>query len=159
MLINKLKALFSSPPKLEHFITTHPNIELVIQENTKLIQVNKSSTIKEINNLISVLKSDKYELAFHDTVHPTLSDPGAYFSYSTKKSKNGYWSMTYGNHGWAGGIFQIKESTVAYQIYNLIQKGKLNQIQITNVVFFNNFKMESTSKSVNKDKELFNMHQ
>ena len=159
MLIDKLKALFSSPPKLEQFITNNSNFELVIQENTLFVKISKSATVNEVKSIIQILKSNKYEIAFHDTIHSTLSDPGAYFSYSTKKTKNGYWSMTCGNHGWAGGIYHIKDETIINQIYNLIQKSAFDQIQITNVVFFNHFKTESKDKSIKKDNELLIMHQ
>lgn len=66
--------------------------------------------------------------------------------------------MTYGNHGWSGGIYHIKTETIAFQIQNLIRKNLLDKIQITGVVFFSHYEIKSKEESEEKDKEIMLMH-
>jgi hypothetical protein len=66
--------------------------------------------------------------------------------------------MTYGNHGWSGGIYNIKTETVSQQIYNLVSNGALNKIQITDVRFFSHYKIEEKQKSDKKNDEIYFMH-
>ena len=50
--------------------------------------IDKRVGTDEILKILEILHEEKLALTFHDTVHPMLSDPGAYFSYSTEKSKD-----------------------------------------------------------------------
>lgn len=108
---DKLKSLFNtSENRLAKFIELNLNFSLVNKGDTSFITISKSVKIEDIEFLLEKLWDEKFEIAFHDTIHPTLSDPGAYFSYSTEKSENkNVWSMTYGNHGWSGGIYHLKK--------------------------------------------------
>jgi len=67
--------------------------------------------------------------------------------------------MSYGNHGWSGGIYHIRTETVAQQIYNLLNKKELERIQITGVNFFSHYEMESEERSMKKDSEIYNIHE
>ncbi len=105
------------------------------------------------------MRTEKYQIAFHDNVHPTLSDPGAYFSYSTEKSVDDkHWSMTYGNHGWSGGIYQIRDFILAKQIISLIKKEELSRVQISEVIFFSHYDLKSQEDSKKKGSEIEEMH-
>lgn len=159
-MIKKSKLLFNkSEMELTKFIELNLNFKLLKKGGNSYIQINKKVKIDEVEHLLEILWNDKSEITFHDTIHPTLSDPGAYFSYSTEKSeKKNVWSMTYGNHGWSGGIYHLSEKTLAKQITNLIHKSPMNEIQITDVCFFSHYKVKDRESSIKKDSEIFKMH-
>ena len=145
--------------RLTKFIELNPIFKLLNKGGISYIQINKEVKIAEIEQLLKILWNEKFEITFHDTIHPTLSDPGAYFSYSTEKSENkNVWSMTYGNHGWSGGIYHLNEKTLAKQIANLIHKTSMNEIQITDVCFFSHYEVKDRESSVKKNSEIFEMH-
>ena len=155
------KGLFTknNKSKLSEFIELNHNFYLLKEDNFEYVNILKSSKLHEINSLLEIIRNEGMEIAFHDTIHPTISDPGAYFSYSTIKATNSnVWSMTYGNHGWSGGIYQIKNETISKQIYNLIQNNKIDKIKITGVVFFNKMEVKSEIESNKKDLEISTMH-
>ena len=134
-------------------------MKTAVKEGVAFVVFPETVTRQEISTLLEELRSAALEIAFHDTIHPTLSDPGAYFSYSTRKTINkDHWSMTYGNHGWSGGIFHIRQETLCQQIFNLVSKGKLDRIQITEVCFFSGYAVEDSEKSKVKDNTIFQMH-
>jgi hypothetical protein len=159
-MIEKFKLLFNkSEMELTKFIELNPNFKLLKKGRTSYIQINKKTKIEDVEQLLEILWNDKSEITFHDIIHPTLSDPGAYFSYSTEKSENKkVWSMTYGNHGWSGGIYHLSEKTLAKQITNLIHKTPMNEIQITDVCFFSHYEIKDRESSLKKDSEIFEMH-
>ncbi|GAB5523199.1 MAG: hypothetical protein Roseis2KO_10710 [Roseivirga sp.] len=141
------------------FVSNHPHLKLIKEDGVIFLGIDNEIGTDEVSELLKTLHQEKLEITFHDTVHPTLSDPGSYFSYSTNKSKDqGHWSMTYGNHGWSGGIYQIRGFTLAKQIVNLIKKEKLDRIQISNVTFFSHFGVKSDEESKAKDAEIQEMH-
>ena len=156
-----LRGLFNRKHKTEllQFMNLNQDFSHFEENGTEYISIKKSAKLELICSLLEVVRTEKLEIAFHDTIHPTISDPGAYFSYSTQKtSSQDVWSMTYGNHGWSGGIYHIKTKTLAKQIWNLIQNDKIDRIQVTNVVFFNNMDLKSEQESNKKDHELSLMH-
>ena len=159
-LINqKTRMIDKTENSLTKFIELNPSFKLVNKEGISFITIKKIVKTEDIQLLLEKLWLEKFELTFHDTIHPTLSDPGAYFSYSTEKSRNkNVWSMTYGNHGWSGGIYHINEKTLAKQITNLIHKTSMNEIQITDACFFSHYELENEEKSIKKDNEIFEMH-
>ena len=82
--------------------------------------------------MLNVLWYEKYNIRFHDTIHPTLIDSGAYFNFSTEKSYDSdFWSMTYGNHGWSGGIYGICSKTLNKHIPSLVKTLSEKRYQIT----------------------------
>lgn len=144
---------------LAEFISHYPHLKLIREKKLDFIGIEKETGTDDISKLLKLLHEEKMEIFFHDTVHPTYSDPGAYFSYSTKKSKNKeHWSMTYGNHGWSGGIYQINDFVVAQQILSLIKKDQMDKIQISNVGFFDDLPLKSEEESEKKSSEIAEMH-
>jgi len=145
--------------KIERYIKSNPKMSIKKDGKMIFINFNKQITKNEISQLLEELWINKFEIAFHDTIHPTISDPGAYFNYSTDQTINEeYWSMTFGNHGWSGGIYHLRKETVNQQIYNLIKKENLDKIKITEVNFFSNYEIKSKEESIKKDKEILSMH-
>jgi hypothetical protein len=146
--------------QLDEFVGSNQHFEVVVESAVKYIVINPSVNRSDLDSLLDLLWSEGFEIAFHDTIHPTISDPGAYFSYSTYKSSGkSVWSMTYGNHGWSGGIYHINSNTVSHQILNLIQHKKMDRIQITGVIFFSQYELENTQKSKAKDLEIQQIHE
>jgi hypothetical protein len=160
MNLKKFTSLFkSSKNVLGEFLSSNSHFSLTEENGKKYLEIDNQASVEAIILLLSYLWTEKYEIAFHDTIHPTISDPGAYFSYSTEKSPDpNFWSMTYGNHGWSGGIYHISLSTLAKQISSLIKKTDMVSIQISDVVFFSHYKIESNVKSLKKDAEISSMH-
>lgn len=160
MDLKTFKSLFKSPKSnLDKFVSEHPNFQIIKEEGIKYLIIDKKVGTDEVSEILKLLHEEQFEITFHDTVHPTLSDPGAYFSYSTEKSKDEKnWSMTYGNHGWSSGIYQIRDFTLSQQIISLIKKEKLDRIQISNVVFFSNYDLKSEDDSKKKNSEIQEMH-
>lgn len=149
----------SPKSNLMKFVSNHAHLELIKENGIEYLEIDKSVSTDDISELLILLREEKYEITFHDTVHPTISDPGAYFSYSTVKSLDDkHWSMTYGNHGWSGGVYQIRTFTLASQIISLIKKEQLTRIQISNVIFFSNYDLKSEDESKKKESEIQEMH-
>ena len=146
--------------EIKKYVNNHSNLILERDDKTVFINFTNLITKNEINELLKELWKNRLEIGFHDTIHPTLSDPGAYFRYSTEKTiGEEYWSMTYGNHGWSGGIYHLKRETISQQIYNLVDKGEINKIQITEVVFFSHYEIKSKEKSDEMDNKIRLMHE
>jgi len=146
--------------KLEKFLTGQDHLELHIANGIKYVNIDKFVKTDEINELLEILRTENYQIAFHDNVHPTLSDPGAYFAYSSEKSADSkHWSMTYGNHGWSGGIYQIRDFILAKQIISLIKKEESHRIQISDVAFFSHYDVKLENESKKKGAEIQAMHQ
>jgi len=144
---------------IKQSVDSNPKLDFEQTDKRAFIKFKLEITKGELQELLELLWKYNFEIAFHDTVHPTISEPGAFFSYSTEKNiGQAYWSMTFGNHGWSGGIYHLKKETVSQQIYNLIQKRKLDKIQITDVHFFSHYDIESEAKSKEKNDEIFSMH-
>lgn len=160
MTLNKIIAIFSSKKsRIRQFIHKSPNMAIEVEADVYFITFSNTVTKNEVLALVHEFWHYKFDIYFHDSIHPTISDPGAYFSYSTIKTiENDYYSMTYGNHGWSGGIYHIKIETVSQQIYNLVSKGALNKIQITDVSFFSHYKIKEKQESDKKNDEIYLMH-
>ena len=160
MNLKTLKSFFMPfKSSLVKFVSEHSNFQIIKEEGVEYLSIDKRVGTDEVSKLLKILHEEQLELTFHDTVHPTLSDQGAYFSYSTKKSKDDKnWSMTYGNHGWSGGIYQIRDFTLARQIISLIKKEELQRIKISDVVFFSHYEIKSDEESKKKDSEIQEIH-
>jgi hypothetical protein len=141
------------------FVSSHPHLELISENGIEYVGIDKSVGTDEISQLLALLREKKSGITFHDTVHPTISNPGAYFSYSTEKSVDDkHWSMTCGNHGWSGGIYQIRDFTLAQQIISLVKKEELSRLQISDVGFFSHYDVKSEAESKTMDAEIQEMH-
>lgn len=160
MITMILKSLFSKKQsKLDKLLTGHRFLKRIIDSNIEYIYIDKLVGTNHIMELLNVLNIEKIQIAFYDNVHPTISDPGAYFSYSSLKSKDDFhWSMTYGNHGWSGGIYQIRDFVLASQIISLIKKEELTRVQISDVVFFSHYDVKAIAESKKKESEIKDMH-
>lgn len=160
MNVQKLKFNFGSKKsKLEEFLSGQRYLKLIRENGIEYVYIDKLVGTDDIKDLLNILRSEKYQIAFHDNVHPTISDPGAYFSYSSDKSiDNNHWSMTYGNRGWSGGIYQIRDFILARQIISLIKKEELSRIQISDVIFFSHYDLKSEDDSKKKGSEIDEMH-
>ncbi len=160
MILKKLKSILGmNKSKLDDFLSGQRYLKLIRDHNIDYVYIDKLVGTDDIKDLLNVLKSEKYQIAFHDNVHPTVSDPGAYFSYSSEKSiDDNHWSMTYGNHGWSGGIYQIRDFILARQIISLIKKEELTRIQISDVIFFSHYDLKSEDDSKMKGSEIDEMH-
>lgn len=145
--------------RVHQFVSSNEHLGMLTENGIKYIEISPSVNSSDIDTILELLWDESFEMAFHDTVHPTISDPGAYFSYSTEKSTGKeFWSMIYGNHGWSGGIYHINSSTVSKQLLNLVSNSKLDKLQITEVIFFSWYETEKTKKSIAKDLEISQMH-
>ena len=157
----RLKQIFSRKKSaIEIFIDSKSKLSLENQGQIKFIRISRNITKNEIDKLLEKLWENKSAIAFYDTFYPQTKDGGAYFSYSTEKIIGpDYWSMTLGNDGWSGGIYQIKKNTVNQQIYNLVINNKIKGIKISNVNFFSHYGMESREKSTAKEEEIYAIHE
>ena len=161
MRFDKIKAIFASKKsRIVKIIQKYPSMNMEVDANIYFIQLSNRVTKIEVTELLKELWSGQFEISFHDSIHPPVSDPGAYFSYSTTKTiGTDDYSMTYGNHGWSGGIYHIRIETVSQQIYNLVRKEKLNKIQVTGVGFLSHYDIKSKKESDIKNDEIWFMHQ
>lgn len=89
----------------------------------------------ELGGLLTAIRRHSGEFSVHDPLYPSVSDPGAYFSYSTSGALDGCWSMTLGNHGWTGGIYQIRDDVIIAQLDDLLALGMLDSLGIDHVHF------------------------
>ena len=160
MILKYLKSILGmNKTKLEEFLSGQDFLKLTRENGIEYVMIDKRVGTDDINELLKLLKTENYQISFHDNVHPTLSDPGAYFSYSTEKSADDkHWSMTYGNHGWSGGIYQIRDFILAKQIISLIKKEELTRIQISDVVFLSHYDLKPEEDSKKKGAEIQEMH-
>ena len=144
---------------LKEYIHSHSKLEMTLRGKSSYILIREDINIEDILTLLQILWKESLEIAFHDSLYPSYTDPGAYFSYSTQKSEDPtVWSMTCGNHGWSGGIYHIQASTLARQILNLVQQADLEAIQITNVIFFSHYELKEEKISAQRNKEIYTLH-
>lgn len=160
MICKKLKFILGiNKTKLGDYLSGHRYLKLIREDNIDYVYIDKLVGTDDIRDLLNVLRREKYQIDFHDHVHPTISDPGAYFSYSTEKSiDDNHWSMTCGNHGWSGGIYQITDFILARQIISLIKKEELTRIQISDATFVSHYDLKSEYDSIKKGSEIDEMH-
>ena len=79
-------------------------------------------------------------------------------AYAQTKAQPGRWSMSLGNHGWSGGIYQIDDQTLAQQLFSLNQHGHLHQLRIDQGRLFANYTIEDEEKSQGMMKQLRTIH-
>lgn len=111
-----------------------------------------------VKQILLTLENWENDFAFYDPViNPSYSDPGAYFSYSFEPV-NDIWIMTYGNHGWSGGIYKIEKNTLIRQIENIIRIAKSIELETENVAFFSHYQHKSISENKAMNNELEVIH-
>jgi len=125
----------------------------------KYIKVSTQFDPDKLEDLMKFLRNYKIDFSIYDELYPSMSDPGAYISYSYTNMQNGSkWKMTLGNHGWSGGIYEIDENTILTQLNNLFLHNKLKEIQIEGVSLFQHYKMKSEFDSKEENERLITIH-
>jgi hypothetical protein len=105
--------------------------------------------------LLQAMLESNTEFRFFDPLYPSMSDPGAYVSYSPGK---GAWRMTMGNHGWSGGIYEIQAQVVCNQLHSLRARGLLKTIDLEQVYFGSHDAPESLSTNEEMNRRLLEIH-
>ncbi|MES2138846.1 MAG: hypothetical protein V4511_04015 [Bacteroidota bacterium] len=149
----------NSIDKLTQYIKEVKGLTLIEKNEEKYIQLSDDFSVNELPNLLNVLKETKTKFEIYDELYGSSSDPGAYICYSQEKVKSDSgWSMTLGNHGWSGGIYQISDSTILIQLSDLIKKHKLKEIQLTNAVFFAHYDSEKSESNNEMNTRIRTIH-
>ena len=66
--------------------------------------------------------------------------------------------MTLGNHGWSGGIYEIRSSIAARQLYSLYVSGQLRPLDLDGVCFFKHHKPQGEAANEKMNKLLEEIH-
>ena len=125
---------------LKNLITSNPHLWLDSSEEGIFIKFDAGVTHAEINRLLATLMLSKAEFCLYDAHYPSPSDPGAYISYSQEGADPNCWSMTLGNHGWSGGIYQIQDTVICNQLFHLLSSKAIDAVQLNKVSFFSHYK-------------------
>lgn len=134
-------------------------LKVIEKFDCQYVQLSTNLIAQDLEKLIQLLRKHKIDFSVYDFLYPSVSDPGAYISYSQlHNDSEKHWNMTLGNHGWSGGIYQIKESIILKQLENLIQKKLLQEIQTERVVFFSKYKIEETNRNEIVNKRILEIH-
>jgi hypothetical protein len=154
--------IFSYKNRKENFISEIEKINGLrvskVYEKQSVI-FSDSVSFQSLLDLIKILSCNNLSFAFHDSLYPTSSDPGAYLDYSQEKNdKENCWSMTLGNHGWSGGIYTINNDTIAQQLFSLINKKLLSNIQIEDVSIFSHYEKENSDSNNKMIQRIENTH-
>ena len=104
-------------------------------------------SIGDMQRLIGELRRSKAALKLHDPLYPSGTDPGAYMDYTQERALPDRWSMTLGNHGWTGGVYQIDDGTVALQVVDLVNRGLLVELPIETGKIFSHYELETNAKN------------
>ena len=97
------------------------------------------------------MMQDGTEFSLFDPKYPS----GAYLSYSPK---NRAWLMTLGNHGWSGGIYNIRPKIVSRQLYDLYVSDRLEPLGLDGVYFFKHYQPKSVETNEEMNRQLENIH-
>lgn len=122
------------------------------------IQFGNALSAEDFGRLLQSIRRHVGEFALFDPLFPSVSDPGAYFSYCALPPLPKRWHMTLGNHGWSGGIYQIEEQTILCQLENLWRQGKLNSVSIDHVNFFHHRPRQSGEANNTMNARLMQIH-
>ena len=112
-----------------------------------------------IQALLPILRRREAALSLYDPLFPSPSDPGAYFDYAQQGAAPGSWSMTLGNHGWSGGIYQITEEALAAQIFSLLRRGELAELRFEDGRLFTHRSRQPAAQSADMDRRLRRLHE
>jgi hypothetical protein len=128
------------------------------KSGARAVILSADATLDEVRNLIFALRDASAQLSVYDAAYPSPSDPGAYFTYSCGKAAAGRWSMTLGNHGWTGGIYQVEDDTIAVQVFDLLKKGQLTELQFEGGCFFAHYDHESEERNLEMNRRIQSLH-
>jgi hypothetical protein len=129
-----------------------------IDGDVRRIELSKPVADAALAGLFQILRDDELEFAVYDACYPSPSDPGAYFSYSSRGAAVGTWRMTLGNHGWGGGVYVVDQAAVCCQLRNLTNRGLIRDIQLDRVGFFAHYSLEGAPRSREMNERLQTIH-
>ena len=130
------------------------------RKGEKVVKLFGKLTDQDFRAFVTVLRNYNKSFSIYDGLYPSMSDPGAYISYSQEKNElDGYWSMTLGNHGWSGGLYHIEESIIINQLNSLRRKNMITEIQIDKGVFLSNFNNVGDDMNEEINKILRQLHE
>jgi hypothetical protein len=66
--------------------------------------------------------------------------------------------MTFGNHGWSGGIYEIDDRTICCQLKDLVTNKLIQHIKLDRVYFFSHYQLESASENRAMNNQLLAIH-
>lgn len=145
--------------KLKTSLENIQGLTLVEKLGIRYVKFLKLITHESLEQLLYILKTNNLSFHFYDVFYPSMSDPGAYLSYSQEKNETkNCWSMTLGNHGWSGGIYHINESTIIIQLGNLVNRKVLNEIKIDNVAFFSHYNIVGSQLNDTENNKILEIH-
>lgn len=134
-------------------------LKVIEKFECQYIQFSTALTCQDLQKLIHLLRKHKIVFSVYDFLYPSISDPGAYMSYSQLNNESEkHWNMTLGNHGWSGGVYQIEEPIVLKQLENLIEKNLIQDIQIERVVFFSHYKNAEPNRNQIENDRILEIH-
>lgn len=159
MKINFLRFFQKKKPAPIQRQTWPDEIPVIRNEKDDIIKLDDQMSLETIAQLLKTLRKHRIAFEVYDRLlYPFGSDPGAYITYSQDKNDfEDSWSMTFGNHGWSGGIFTIEEKKIALQLFDLAQKKEINSIRISNVRLFK-YDMVNPDRNKNKNALLYGIH-
>lgn len=134
------------------------NIQHESNSSGSYVRLTNETSKSSLDQLLKILKEMKSEFTFYDEQYPSPSDPGAFFSYSRERAQEDSWSMTLGNHGWTGGIYQIRNEVLCLQLMDLISCSAIDVIQLNNVHFFSHYMPMGEEDNVNTNDILVTIH-
>jgi hypothetical protein len=147
--------------KAEQQIEKIAGLSINKKDGVRYVQVSEQVTKGSIISLLEVLRLNNIAFSIYDPIYPPSydSDKGSYISYSQEKNENKEsWNMTFGNHGWSGGIYNISERIILVQLENLIDKKLLSEIKIGKVGFFSHYDVENLDRNRNIKSGIFLLH-
>jgi len=131
-------------------LAVHGDIGSRVVEFTSLI------VFDDVLRLIQILRRANATITLHDRRYP--SPPGAFMDYSQEKAAPERWSMTLGNHGWTGGIYQIDDETIALQIHDVFNRGRRPKLQIEGGTIFSHYDQENATRNKKMIQALRELH-
>ena len=142
--------MFWRRSRSDHFadICSLNGMTVVGAVGARCVQFSSTVQFDDVVRLLALLRCKNAAIAIYDPDYPSMSDPGAYVDYTLEKADSGYWSMTLGNHGWSGGIYQIDDETIAVQVFDLYNNGHLPQLSIETGRIFSHYERESDEKNL-----------
>ena len=124
----------------------------------KNIRLDKKISKNNVLDILNEFKSSMGKFEIYDNFYPSPSDPGAYICYSNYDEVSDSFSMTLGNLGWSGGIYQIKTEVVIEQLLHLAHTQDDFLLDIENATFFSHYEKEPQEKSNEMNSKIHEIH-
>ncbi len=126
--------------------------ESVTQKNNERWSFSSEVSQHEIEACLDKLQEEKIIFGLYDQYYPSPSDPGAYFNYEyNSENDNGTWWMTFGNHGWSGGKYKIKQEVLVLQLLHLARSQQEFEISTKEGLFQYSPEPEEKNKQINEE--------